>query len=239
MNSFDQAAATYDRFALVQRDLAAWLADWLPAEKKGAALEVAAGTGFFTSHLTPWTGSLIATDISPAMIQRGERQCPEVTWRIADANNLPHFAFDWIFSSSFLQWAQEPAAMLSHWHSRLRPGGSMIAGLLVEPTLPELWELAGNLSPLPWRSAEVWKTALREAGLNLVRAETESRVFSYPSAFDLFASLRGTGAAPQVRLGPGRLRAIMTEYNRCFGRESKVIATWTFFRFEATAPLSH
>src|SRR5690606_8031236 len=30
MKSFDRAASTYDRFAFIQRDLAQWLAEWLP-----------------------------------------------------------------------------------------------------------------------------------------------------------------------------------------------------------------
>jgi SAM-dependent methyltransferase len=54
-------------------------------------LEVAAGTGVLTRELvTTLPGAeVVATDLSPAMVEFGARQVPAATWRPADAMDLP------------------------------------------------------------------------------------------------------------------------------------------------------
>jgi hypothetical protein len=50
-HEFDRRAAQYEQHAPVQREAAAWLAEWLPEKIESPALEVGAGTGLFTRHL--------------------------------------------------------------------------------------------------------------------------------------------------------------------------------------------
>jgi len=77
MKSFDAAAKNYERHSQVQQTMADWLAEWIPCNRTGTALEIGAGTGLFTGKLLPWKGRLIASDAAPAMVSEGKRHHPK------------------------------------------------------------------------------------------------------------------------------------------------------------------
>lgn len=234
--SFGRAAARYHEHAHVQRAMAAWLAAWLPDERTGRALELGAGPGVFTAHLVPWAGTLVPTDRSPAMVAAGRSAFSSLPWRPMAAEEVAGGPWDWIFSSSMLQWSTAPVNVLAGWRRSLAPGGRVLAGLFIEETLPELRAVIGADGPVPWRSADEWRGAIAAAGLRLVRDATERRVFTYPSAAALWRSLHGVGAAPERRAGPGQLREWLRAYDARHGMPNGgVAATWTFYRFEAVA----
>ncbi len=229
-DSFGRAAATYDDFAPVQTAMADWLADWLPAERDGAALEVGAGTGLFTARAQPWRGGYVASDASVGMVARGRERRPEVDWRHLRAEHIGDGAWAWIFSSSMLQWADDPVAVLRGWRAALAPGGRVLAGFYVADTLPELRDLLAGAGPLAWRTPWAWRDAFRAAGLRLVRDDVARRTFTYGSARDLLRSLHGVGAAPHRLVAPARLLGWLRERG-----EAPMQATWTFYRGEAEA----
>jgi SAM-dependent methyltransferase len=238
--SFNRAASRYRKHAFVQGKMATWLAEWLPTDRSGRALEVGAGPGVFTEKLLPWTGTLLATDISPAMCAAGRQALPEAGWSVMAAEMLEGSGWDWIFCSSMLQWTSRPAKILMGWRERLKPGGRILAGLFVDDTLPEMRAVVGSSGPVRWRSVEAWRADIATAGLRLDRDTVERRVFAYPSALDLWRSLHAVGAAPERRVTVGQLRRWLRDYDERF-RASKtrdttpaVNATWTFYRFEAS-----
>lgn len=235
MKSFEEAADRYDSFAFIQRKMAEWLADWLPPERKGTALEIAAGTGLFTRHLLPWSGELLATDASPGMVAQGTARFPRAQWSVAEARELPDVSVDWIFSSSFLQWADHPVTLLDHWKSRLGPKGRILAGFFVAPTLAELDRVLPGAAPLQWRSPEDWGEFISQAGLRLIRSEASERVFLFPSALELLRTLHGIGAAPARRSSAPVLRQALRDYDARFAEKNGVRSTWTFYKFEAGA----
>jgi SAM-dependent methyltransferase len=230
--SFERAAPAYLAHASAQEDLAAWLAEWLPAVRQGRALEVGAGPGVFTRHLLPWQGELTATDFSPAMCAAGRSRLPQVRWRTMAAEAPEPGPWDWIFSSSMLQWSEDPAAIFAGWRKRLAPGGRVLAGLFAAGSLEE-WGVAAGAAPLRWRTAEGWRALLAGAGLRVVRDEAEPRVFYHVSAAAMLRSLHGTGAAPRRRLAPARLRELLREYEQRHRTAAGVPARWQFYRFEA------
>ncbi|HVU35990.1 MAG TPA: methyltransferase [Opitutaceae bacterium] len=230
--AFDRAARSYLRHAGVQRAMAAWLAGWLPETRTGRAIEYGAGPGVLTEHLVPWNGELLATDKSAAMCAEGRRRLPEIAWRVADADDPAPGPWDWVFSSSMLQWAEDPGTTLAGWREQLAEGGRILAGTFVADTLPEMQAVAGP-GPVRWRSAAEWEETIAGAGLRLLRAEADRRVFVYRSALDFWRSLHRVGAAADGRIEPSRLRRWMKDYDRRFVTAGGVTATWTFFRFEA------
>jgi malonyl-CoA O-methyltransferase len=230
--SFDRAAATYGLHAEVQESMAAWLAEWLPARRIGRALEVGAGPGVFTRRILPWAGPLLATDASSAMCAAGRSALPAVKWRTMPAERPLPGPWDWIFSSSMLQWSEDPAAVFTAWRQRLAPGGRVLAGLFAAGSLEEWSALAGE-APLCWRTPEEWRARLEGSGLRLLRERAERRVFYHLSAAALLRSLHGTGAAPRRRLPPARLRQLLREYEERHQSEAGVPAHWHFYRFEA------
>lgn len=233
--SFDRAASGYWEHAGVQSALADWLAEWLPADRAGAALEVGAGPGTFTRLLLPWTGTLLASDFSPAMVAAGRQRFPQANWRLGAAADAAGGPWDWIFSSSMLQWVAEPAEVFSAWRAALAQGGQVLGGLFAAGSLPEWEALAGEAAPLRWRPAAQWRSALEAAGLTVVREETARRVFRHGTAREFLRSLHGVGAAPVRRYSAGRLRRLLRDYEAGHRGPGGVIATWTFYRFQATS----
>jgi trans-aconitate methyltransferase len=229
--SFGRKAPTYVAHAGVQEELAEWLAEWLPKPREGRALEMGAGPGVFTRHLLPWKGTLWATDGSRTMCAAGRAALPSATWRTMAAERPIAGPWDWIFSSSMLQWAEDPAAVLAAWRSRLAPHGRVLAGFFVAGSLEEWSRLAGE-APLRWRTPEEWRTLLEASGLRLVRDDAKRRILYHPSAAALLRSLHGTGAAPFRRLPAARLRRLLREYDERHRTTEGVPASWSLYRFE-------
>ena len=232
--SFDRAARSYAGHAVVQESMADWVAEWLPAKRDGHALELGAGPGVFTRRLLPWAGSLVATDMAESMCRQAGLALPEVEWRVMRAEAPTGEPCDWIFTSSMLQWVENPRAVFAAWRNALKPGGRVVAGLFAEGSLPELRALTQGWTPLTWRLPQEWEESLKLAGLRLVRAEAEERVFYHPSALHLLRSLHGVGAAPFHQFTPGKLRRLMSDYDGRHGGKQGVRSTWVFYRFEAT-----
>ncbi len=231
--SFGRAAKSYRCHAHVQMALAHWLAEWLPVNRIGRALEIGAGPGEFTHHLLPWAGELVASDIAPEMCAVGRAALPGIEWRELAAEAPVGGPWDWIFSSAMLQWSTDPTDIFSAWREQLAPGGRVLAGLFVADSIPELNALLGQDVPLHWRTAQEWRRAIEAGGLRLVREETGRRVFWHESAAAFLRSLHGVGAAPARRMPVGKLRGILREYEARYRDAEGVRATWTFYRFEA------
>jgi SAM-dependent methyltransferase len=183
--------------------------------------------------MLPWSGPLMASDLSPAMCAVGRGMLPEVSWRVMAAEKPEGGPWDWIFSSSVLQWAVDPAAVFTAWHGCLPPGGRVLSGLFVKESLAEWRGVAGGWAPLEWRTIEEWRSHLNRAGLRVVRDEVKKRVFTHSSARAFLRSLHGVGAAPARRFAAGRLRRLMHDYETRHGTPQGVRATWMFYRFEA------
>lgn len=231
--SFDRAAAGYHEHARVQAALVEWLAEWLPAVRPGRALEVGAGSGLFTQKISGWPGGATATDISPAMCGVGRAAVPQANWRVMAAEQPLAGPWQWIFSSGMLQWARRPEEVFAAWRAQLAADGRVLAGLFVAESLPELQEVSGASGPLIWRTPAEWRASLAQAGLRILRDDSDQRVFAYGSAREFFRTLHGVGAAPQRRFAPGKMRQMMRDYETRFGGADGVRATWTFYRFEA------
>jgi len=231
--SFTRAAQTYRRHADVQRALAAWVGAWLPINRTGRAIELGAGPGIFTEWLLPWSDEFVATDVSPEMCAIGRAVVPQASWRTMAAEAPTDGPWDWIFTSSMLQWVHAPADVFAACRSQLAPGGKILGGLFVSGSLPELGELAPEIGPVRWRTAESWRAMIELGGLKLVRDEVCTHVQEYASALAFWRSLHGVGAAPERRLSSGALRRLLRLYQLHFGGAHGTRATWMFYRFEA------
>ncbi len=228
---FDSAAGTYDSYGGVQREMADWLAEWLPDEKSGGALELGAGTGFFTRHLLPWPGTLVATDLSPGMVATGRQHYPQIPWRVRDAGATGEEKFDWIFSCSFLQWSPDPDPLLEAWRQQLRPGGRVLSGFFVDGALPALHDLLGKHAPLLPRGEKDWIAHFENAGFRIRAIETREHSRSYPSALDLFRCLHRIGATGTPRMSVVELKQLLRTYGQtCRRPDGNVEGTWKYTR---------
>lgn len=239
MLTFDQRADSYSQAAVVQRELATWLAQWLePSGQTGclAALELGAGDGMFTRHLAGRFSRLAAVDQAPRMVARGRRLLPDVTWCVGNAWQLGGLRVDRLYSSSLLHFSGDPAAVLRHWRTVVSRGGRMLHGFYAAPTLAE-WHSLGLAPPLvQWRSPSQWQEYFRESGWTVLRWQSQQRQQRFPSARALARFFQQTGVVAPRRTSVGRLRRLLGEYERRFSHpdgSSGVATTWTFCRVEA------
>jgi malonyl-CoA O-methyltransferase len=237
--AFDRKAASYDTHAHVQRDTAAWVAEWLPARGSfTTCLEFGAGTGNLTRHLRSRFSMLEASDHAPGMVTQGRHTFPDVNWSQRDAWNpdSPSGKWDFVTSCSLLQWATDPIDVLSRWRRVLRPGGRLLSGIYIAPSLPEFGALMPDRRPFPWRTADEWQHSFKEAGFYLIKVETHTREYLYPNARALMRQLHGTGATVMgAPLPSGRMVRLLHDYDRVHARPGGVPATWTFCRIQGTA----
>lgn len=230
---FGHAAGTYAAHARVQEAAATWLAEWVPVARTGRALEAGAGPGIFTRHLLPWSGRLLVTDASRAMCDKGRITWPQIEWKPMPAQMPEPGPWDWIFTSSMLQWVNDPVEVFSAWRKTLASGGKIVGVLFADESLPELRMLMDGWSPVIWRTPAEWKRSMERAGLAVVKMDARRVGFKYDSAREFLRSLHGVGATPERRLSAGALCRLIKEYDRLHHSAGGVVATWTFCRFEA------
>ena len=233
-HEFDRRAAQYEQHAPVQREAAAWLAEWLPEKIESPALEVGAGTGFFTRHLTGRTERLVASDISPRMAQAGRQAVPEVGWIVADATTPPEDGgYHWIFNCSLVQWLPDPAAAFRAWHHAAAPGARLVSGWFLRGTMDEFFSACPEAAPFVWRDADEWKDLLAQSGWTIRRDEAKSFVRHHSDSVAMLREVHNAGAVIPRRIGIGKLRQALRKYDRDHRSEAGVRSTFNFLRVEA------
>jgi ubiquinone/menaquinone biosynthesis C-methylase UbiE len=171
----DTAAATYDAKwgidygAEGHRQVCGKLAKALGGGQLGPfdrALEIGAGTGYFTLNLLQAgvVREAVATDISPGMLATLEANAARlglgVRTRACDAESLPFEdeTFDLVFGHAVLHHLPDLGQAFREFHRVLRPGGTLVfAG---EPS-----RVGDRIAAYPKRAAvraaPVWRRALR------------------------------------------------------------------------------
>ncbi len=95
----------------------------------GCAVELGCGTGFFTDALARAATTLLATDISPGMLDvaRHGVMARNVTFQVEDCQHtsLPDGAFDTAFMGLVIHFTDPPGAAREI-HRILRPGGRLV-----------------------------------------------------------------------------------------------------------------
>jgi SAM-dependent methyltransferase len=231
---FDEQASEYHECAIIQRDLAKWVAEWLEPQAFGLeGIEFGAGTGFLTERIIRTGISLRATDLALHMVEVGSAKAPQAHWEMADAwNPSTEWQADRVFSTGLLQWCPSPWKALARWRACLRRGGRLLSGLFVSETLPELENVLPDASPLVWRSAEEWRALLENVGFGVIRAEASERTYCFENACAVLRYMHRIGSVHPGRFSVGALREALRNYDMVYAKEEGVLSTWTFFRIE-------
>lgn len=211
---FSRAAETYDRHAVLQREVADRLLAHLDFTKikPKRILDIGCGTGYFTRRLRRRfpRASIHALDISAGMLAR-QRQAmrPRMLWHgrargvQADAVHLPYVdaGFDLVCSNLTMQWVADPVAMMKEMRRVLASGGLMLFSTFGRRTLSELrqslaairHEHAGLVLPFP----DVTRLGDALMALDVDMPVTDSDMFTltYADTMDLVRELKNLGAS--------------------------------------------
>lgn len=149
-------------------------------------LEIGCGTGSTALRLAPFTRSLLATDVSPAMIDIAHQRLagqpsPQLRFAVADADAMAfgQGAYDAVLAFNVLHLVSDLDAALALAARALRPGGLLISKTpcLAEmnPLIPyvavPLMRAIGMAPPVLRFAEQRLKAALVQQGLQVVCAE--------------------------------------------------------------------
>ncbi|WP_420137471.1 methyltransferase [Sphingomonas sp.] len=230
--AFDRAT-DYDRHAIVQRHVAAGLADriaTLPLPERPRLLELGCGTGLLGEMLLDRLPGArwLMTDIAPAMIGRAQKRFADradVRFAIMDGEHPDQAGpFDLICSSLAAQWFGDLPGAVTRLRARLAPGGKLAFTTLAAGSFAE-WQRAHGDLPCgihAYPSAD----ALRAIGL---KVSLETRVLHHADARDFLRGLKAIGAGtPQPGhrpLSPAQLRTVMARFEEEGATATYVVAT--------------
>jgi ubiquinone/menaquinone biosynthesis C-methylase UbiE len=117
----------------------------------GRVVEFGCGTGFYTEVLARKSDTLLATDISPGMLELAKRRvkAANVTFQTEDCQrtSLPDGRFDAAFISLVIHFT-EPGRTVVEMHRILRPGGTLIIANLDPQALTGLSRLRSSIRVL-------------------------------------------------------------------------------------------
>ena len=165
--------ATSDSLAVVRR--------WVAGSRYDCALDIATGPGFTAFAIAPYCRAVIASDISPQMLEQArvgaeERQLINIDTAIADATDLPFpdSEFDLITCRTAPHHFSDVPRFVAESYRALAPAGKFI---VVDTCAPEdglarEWhhrvELARDPSHMRALTPTEWGSVLVDGGLQVV-----------------------------------------------------------------------
>jgi len=143
--NFSRGAKTYDKYAIVQNEMANKLSELLKKEESELEiLEIGCGTGLFTKLiLEKYPNSKITLiDISEEMIQINKEKFENeknIIYIVGDAENLELLnKYDLILSNATFQWFNNLEKTLESLQSKLKKNGELIFSTFANQTYKEL-----------------------------------------------------------------------------------------------------
>lgn len=257
-SSFDRAAASYDRVAVLQREVGARLLERLDYIRlqPTTVVDVGAGTGHLSKALAQrYTGAqIIALDLAPNMLRSARRHAGMLArlrgkqrFVCGDAERLPlaNHSADLVFSNVTLQWCNDLDAVFGEFRRVLKPGGLLLFSTFGPDTLKELREAWARADAAQHVSAFI---DMHDVGDALQRAafadpvmDAERLTLTYADTHQLMRELKSLGAhnaaAGRARglTGKGRLRT-MTDAYEARRRDGVLPATFEVVYGLAWAP---
>jgi malonyl-CoA O-methyltransferase len=256
--SFNRAASSYDRFAVLQREVESRLLERIEFQRyaPGIILDLGCGTGSASHSLAAHyrQAGVIALDWAPAMLAKvgaGEVIDPasrDGVYRLcADMHALPLAArsVDLVFSNLALQWSYDLPAVFREFRRIMKPGGMLVFTCFGPDTLLELKQAWRAVDELPhvndYPDMHDIGDELLAAGYREPVMDAERLTMEYPDVMSLMREIKGIGAhnvASQRTsglTGKKSLKAMLNAYEK-FRRNDRYPASYEVVYGIAFAP---
>lgn len=207
---FSEAAEYYHQNAHVQRQISEDTAALLGRERLlGQCLDLGCGSGFLGGKLAAENPGLevLGIDVAAGMIRHASEKYAaysNIHFEVRDAvNGLPLGAYDYLVSSSSLQWMYPFDETISLWMAALKPSGRLAISFMVPGTLAELRkarEEATRLESLEFLpTLEEVVAAVTVSGGGALSSFQRDYAVRYPDADSLLDDLRCLGVNAPLR----------------------------------------
>jgi malonyl-CoA O-methyltransferase len=211
-NNFSGSVQYYNEHASLQDNIAERLAKslepWKYSIPDGPILEIGAGTGFLTRHLTEMfkKRELIISDLSEEMVQFCKQKYSRnqnTTFQTLDAENAdwPESKYALITGSYVAQWFKHPAQTLSKIAASLKPGGLLLISFPASESFANWKQYCLDLG-LPYsgnRLPDIERVVIDlSMGPFQVDYYEDDTVETFETVFDFFRHLKKTGTSTNL-----------------------------------------
>lgn len=236
-HAFNRAAASYDRIAILQREVGKRLLERLDYIRLQPHIiaDIGAGTGHLSKTLAQRykKARVISLDLAPNMLRAARHHAAPLarllhrqSFLCGDCEQLPFAAqaMDMIFSNLTLQWCPDLDNVFAEFRRTLQPGGLVLFSTFGPDTLKELrdsWAEADRHTHVgAFIDMHDIGDALLRSGFTDPVMDAERFTLTYADVFGLMSELKTLGAhnaaagRPRTLTGKGRLRAMTAAYER-------------------------
>lgn len=234
-SSFERAATSYDRAAILQQEVAQRLVErmQLMTMQPRQILDAGAGTGFCSYLLGARypKAKIISLDIAHAMLQQAKRKRSlwqrlqrQFSYITAEVEHLPlaDASVDLIVSGLTLQWCEDLTAVFREFRRVLAPGGLLLFSSFGPDTLKELRHCWAQADSQPhvnqFLDMHFVGDALLQAGFADPVMDMEHLTVTYADAKKIMLDLKHVGAHNVIKgratslTGKSKLQAVYQHY---------------------------
>ena len=213
--SFNRRADTYDKYAIIQKEVAGRIFDRLSGIKiqPKSILDLGCGTGFLTQKISALypDAKIIPLDFSEEMLRICRSKVNKTNPICADIENIPinESCFDLIISSLTFHWATDLYSIFLKIHKLLKDDGCFLFSSIGPDTLFELREALSKIDKQERVNRFIdmhhYGDALLKIGFSDPVVDNEKIIVEYRSFSDVLKSLKKIGANTVEKISKKRL----------------------------------
>lgn len=224
---FKRSLKTYDENAIVQKQMASKLVDFLPCKKFNSVLEVGCATGILTREMaqnvecTKYTSN----DIVEESVKYVKEIIPECEFIAGDIEELNlNEKYDLIISNACLQWCSDIENTFKKLFDALNDNGIIAISIFGDENLKEI-KSSFDIENKTYSMTSL-KYFFSEYNVLLNKEETIKMSFSSPVEVLKHIKLTGVNALKELKLTKTDLKNFERDYSKKYSENGSVYLTY-------------
>ena len=218
---FSKSLNTYDDNAIVQKQMAEKLVDFLPKKEFNSILEIGCATGLLTKQIKEKLSykTFCANDIVTESENYVKKIIPQATFIAGDIETINlDKKYDLIISNACLQWCNNIEETILKLKNSLNVGGVLAVSVFGKENIQEINEIF-EFSP---KTVDIEKLPKN----TLVVEETINMFFDTPIEVLKHIKLTGANAVKEMKMTKSLLKDFEEKYYEKFAQKNRVQLTY-------------